>query len=258
MEPVATATIDRRDENPARMSAWRARADRLLALITEVPAAILIVFQTALLFVSVVARYVFHQPVIWSDELAAILFLWLAMLGSTIALRRGAHMRLTLFVNRASPAMRSWIEVTASLVIALFIALVIGPAAEYAADERFITTPALQVANSWRTGGDRRLHRPNDGSGPLAHGRAAALPAARGGGGRRRRGLRPLAVAAGPDGDGQLQSFGVLLRLHCRLHRNRRAHRLRVRRRHCKLPCAYDLDAAYGRGEPHGRGSTLR
>ncbi|GEP58854.1 ABC transporter permease [Reyranella soli] len=98
-----------------------------------------------------VARYVFHQPVIWSDELAAILFLWLAMLGSTIALRRGAHMRLTLFVNLAPPAMRAWLEAAGSLVIALFVALIIVPAAEYAAAERFITTPALEVANSWRT-----------------------------------------------------------------------------------------------------------
>ena len=34
-------------------------------------------------------------PLIWSDELASILFLWLAMLGAVIALRRGEHMRLT-------------------------------------------------------------------------------------------------------------------------------------------------------------------
>ena len=44
-------------------------------------------------------RYVFHQPIIWSDELASILFLWLAMLGSVVALRRGEHMRMTAFVG---------------------------------------------------------------------------------------------------------------------------------------------------------------
>lgn len=148
---VATA-VDRSEEGPTGLETWCARADRVLALITEVPAAILIVVQTALLFAGVVARYVFHQPVVWSDELAAILFVWLAMLGSTIALRRGAHMRLTLFVNRAAPATRAWLEAAASLVIALFVALIIVPAADYAADERFITTPALEIVNSWRAG----------------------------------------------------------------------------------------------------------
>jgi len=38
----------------------------------------------------VTSRYFFHQPLIWSDELASILFLWLAMLGAAVAFRRAA------------------------------------------------------------------------------------------------------------------------------------------------------------------------
>ena len=41
----------------------------------------------------VISRYAFHNPIIWSDELASTLFLWLAMLGSAIALHRAEHMR---------------------------------------------------------------------------------------------------------------------------------------------------------------------
>jgi TRAP-type C4-dicarboxylate transport system permease small subunit len=37
------------------------------------------------------SRYVFHRPILWSDELASILFLWMAMLGAVVALRRGEH-----------------------------------------------------------------------------------------------------------------------------------------------------------------------
>ena len=50
-------------------------------------------------FAGVVARYVFHSPLVWSDELASILFLWLAMLGAVVALRRGEHMRMTALVS---------------------------------------------------------------------------------------------------------------------------------------------------------------
>ena len=35
-----------------------------------------------------VARFGFNRPIVWNDELASILFLWLAMLGSVIALQR--------------------------------------------------------------------------------------------------------------------------------------------------------------------------
>ena len=45
-----------------------------------------------------------HRPLIWSDELASILFLWLAMLGAVVAFRRGEHMRMTALVGSARPA----------------------------------------------------------------------------------------------------------------------------------------------------------
>ncbi|MFB9123135.1 TRAP transporter small permease [Paraburkholderia dipogonis] len=48
-----------------------------------------------MLLAGVTSRYILHAPLVWSDELASMLFLWLAMLGAVIALRRGEHMRMT-------------------------------------------------------------------------------------------------------------------------------------------------------------------
>jgi tripartite ATP-independent transporter DctM subunit len=148
---VVESPVDLAETSAKGRGAFFARADLVLALITEVPAAILIVVETVVLFAGVVARYVFHRPIIWSDELASILFLWLAMLGATIALRHNSHMRLTLFVNRAAESTRQWLEAAGSAIAAAFVAVILLPAFEYAADERFITTPALEISNSWRT-----------------------------------------------------------------------------------------------------------
>ncbi len=57
-----------------------ASIEALLGLLVEIPAAILVVAEIVILFAGVIARYVLHQPLIWSDELASMLFLWLAML----------------------------------------------------------------------------------------------------------------------------------------------------------------------------------
>ena len=81
-----------------RRAGW-VRFDRVLAAITEYPAAVLVALETLILFAGVVSRYVFNAPLTGSDELAAILFLWLAMLGAVIALRRDEHMRLTTFLG---------------------------------------------------------------------------------------------------------------------------------------------------------------
>src|SRR5258708_28014441 len=67
---------------PPRRPRLLATLERVLGLAVEIPAAVLVVAEIVILFAGVVARYGVHRPLIWSDELASILFLWLAMLGA--------------------------------------------------------------------------------------------------------------------------------------------------------------------------------
>src|SRR4051794_38020223 len=121
-----------------------------LALLVEIPAALLVVAEIVILFAGVVARYGLHSPLIWSDELASILFLWLAMLGAAVAFRRSEHMRMTAVVTSARPAMRAYLDVVATGAALAFLLMIAWPAYEYAYEESFITTPALQIPNVWR------------------------------------------------------------------------------------------------------------
>ncbi len=121
-----------------------------LGRLVEIPAAILVVAEIVVLFAGVVSRYVFHSPLIWSDELASILFLWLAMFGAAVAFRRGEHMRMTALVAKASPRRRAFLDLVAICAALAFLLLIAAPAYEYAYEESYITTPALSLANSWR------------------------------------------------------------------------------------------------------------
>jgi tripartite ATP-independent transporter DctM subunit len=121
-----------------------------LGMFVEIPAALLVVAEIVILFAGVVARYGLHRPLIWSDELASILFLWLAMLGAAVAFRRAEHMRMTAVVASARPATRAYLDVVATSAALAFLLLIAWPACEYAYEESFITTPALQIPNIWR------------------------------------------------------------------------------------------------------------
>ncbi|WP_316225480.1 TRAP transporter large permease subunit [Bradyrhizobium sp. SZCCHNS3052] len=136
-------------EIPRRRS-WLDGLDALLGLLVEIPAALLVVAEIVILFAGVVARYVLHRPLIWSDELASILFLWLAMLGAAVAFRRGEHMRMTAMVARASPGLRAYLDLVATAAALAFLVMIVWPSWEYAYEESFITTPALQIENIWR------------------------------------------------------------------------------------------------------------
>ncbi|HSZ95524.1 MAG TPA: TRAP transporter large permease subunit [Bradyrhizobium sp.] len=124
--------------------------EAFLGRLVEIPAALLVVAEIVTLFAGVVARYIVQQPLIWSDELASILFLWLAMLGSVVAFRRAEHMRMTAVVASATPAVRAYLDVVATCAALAFLLFIVGPSYQYAYEESFITTPALQIANSWR------------------------------------------------------------------------------------------------------------
>ena len=73
----------------------------------EFVAAALVAFIICVLLLGVTSRYVFSLPFVWVDEVASISFIWLAMLGSAIAIDRNEHLRLTLFVGMMPERLRA-------------------------------------------------------------------------------------------------------------------------------------------------------
>lgn len=132
---------------------WRKsvlRVERALIKMVEIPAALLVLAEVVVLFVGVVMRYFVHQPIVWSDELASVLFIWLAMLGSVVALQRGEHMRMTALVGALPLPKRAVLETLAVAAPLIFLVAMFHPSLEYAEDEMFVTLPALDVPNTWK------------------------------------------------------------------------------------------------------------
>ncbi|WP_206997036.1 TRAP transporter large permease [Trinickia mobilis] len=124
--------------------------DAALGPLVEIPAALLVVAEIVVLLAGVTSRYVLRSPLVWSDELAEILFLWLAMLGAVVALRRGEHMRMTAVVGMCAPGVRAFLDMVAIAAPLAFLALVMWPAIQFAQDAAIVTTPALSLSDSWR------------------------------------------------------------------------------------------------------------
>jgi tripartite ATP-independent transporter DctM subunit len=147
---ISEATIVAVAATPPRRRSLLARLEHILGTSVEIPAAMLVVAEIVVLFAGVISRYVLHAPLIWSDELASMLFLWLAMLGAVVAFRRSEHMRMTALVASAGPRLRAYLDLVAICAALAFLLLIAHPAFEYASDEGVITTPALQISNAWR------------------------------------------------------------------------------------------------------------
>lgn len=123
---------------------------RHLARVLELAAACLVVLDVIVLLAGVVARYVFNRPLHWSDELASFLFLWLGMLGAVMALSRGEHLRLSAFLRNLGPRARGTVDTFSALVVVVFVVEIVRPAYSYMIDQWMITTPGLQIPDSYR------------------------------------------------------------------------------------------------------------
>jgi tripartite ATP-independent transporter DctM subunit len=124
--------------------------DLLIGRTAEFIGAALVVVETCILFAGVTSRYVFNSPIIWTDELATFLFLWMAMFGAVVALRHDGHMRLTTFVNWCSPATSNWLSTIAELVVIVFVLEIIVPTTAYLKVQASTELITLHISDWYR------------------------------------------------------------------------------------------------------------
>jgi len=125
-------------------------ADRAIGVFCEAFGAALVLAETCILFAGVVSRYVLSKPLMWTDELANFLFLWLAMLGTVVALRRAEHMRLTTFLNSMRPQWSRYLETVGSLVLIVFVLEILLPAAQYLDVQKSTRLITLSISDGYR------------------------------------------------------------------------------------------------------------
>jgi TRAP-type transport system small permease protein len=91
------------------------------------------ILTTVLLIVmsaQVIWRYVFNDPIYWSEELARYLFVWLTFLAAAMAFRDHKHMAVDLIQPFLSPAARRWQAAIITGILAVFFVLVLVIAPE--------------------------------------------------------------------------------------------------------------------------------
>lgn len=101
-------------------------------------AAILFAAIVLLVGVAAVTRFM-GSPIIWSIEIAQLLFVWLVMLSADLAMQHGRHFGLSLLADALPPAGQRILEiVNYAIVLALLIFLLV-----YAVSNTILMHPRL-------------------------------------------------------------------------------------------------------------------
>jgi TRAP-type C4-dicarboxylate transport system permease small subunit len=104
---------------------------------------------TVLVFLQVITRYVLEYPLDWPEEVARILFVWVALLGAVLALRRGSHFSIGMFTQRLSAPARRRLDILLRAALLAFIVLVAWLGLDAAMRVRYQESAAMEISMSW-------------------------------------------------------------------------------------------------------------
>ena len=111
-------------------------------------AVLLLVAIVVLVAGASIARAV-GSPIIWSIEVAQLLFVWLCVLAADLALQESRHFGLAILADWLGPARYRWVELVNLAVLAVLLAFLL----RYAVKNTVLMNPRLfgaaQMPGSW-------------------------------------------------------------------------------------------------------------
>ena len=122
---------------------------RILSNAVEWVCMVLMVVLSIDLFLGVFSRYVLAMTFTWYDEIARGCFVWLTLLGAAVGVKRHAHFRLHLVVDRLPQRLQKAVPVLLPLVIMAFAAVLIQQGLVFLELGKFQQTPVMGLPKTW-------------------------------------------------------------------------------------------------------------
>lgn len=124
------------------------RADEVLSRLERGVLSLLMPLIVTVTFLQVFYRYVLHRPLVWSDELAIYLFIWIAFLGASMGVAADGHYGLELIKNKLPPRLLSVCYAIIYLASFYFLLTVAILGTQMVIETRHVST-SLQVSMRW-------------------------------------------------------------------------------------------------------------
>ena len=93
-----------------------------LAQIEVAICVVLLAIISGLVFVASVMRF-FGHPLVWSVDLAQLLFIWVCFLGADKAMREKSHLGMEVPVKYLPYKYHLWVELVCSVIVLAFLAV---------------------------------------------------------------------------------------------------------------------------------------
>ncbi len=113
----------------------------------------LLLSMAAIAFVNVISRFTFKFSISYIEELEIYLYVWLVMLGSAIAFKKGKHLCVALIVEKMPKKVQKLVQIIVALLSITFFLILLRYSITQIQDEMLlnVTTTSMGVPMWWYT-----------------------------------------------------------------------------------------------------------
>lgn len=101
------------------------------------------------LFIQIVMRYIFNHPLIWSEELARYLFIWMAFIGIGYGVKYDLHIKMEAFLAIFPKKVQKVVVIITEVVAIIFMGLVLVPGFQFAIHTGHVPSSAMGIPMYW-------------------------------------------------------------------------------------------------------------
>jgi TRAP-type C4-dicarboxylate transport system permease small subunit len=116
--------------------------------LNSITTGVIIVFAVAMTVIvgyQVFRRYVMNASLIWSEEAARYLMVWITFLGSSVALKRGGHIKVTIIMDLLPKRSHHFVVLGSYAVVSFTLLVITYHGLKLAITNMHQLSPALQM-----------------------------------------------------------------------------------------------------------------
>jgi TRAP-type C4-dicarboxylate transport system permease small subunit len=124
-------------------------ASNALEKITAVPLIIIGGLMLGVVLVGTFWRYVLNDPILWTEEAARYLMIWMALIAASISMKRREHVSMMFLVDKLPLLIKKIMGTMTSLAVAYFLYVLTREGIVMAFSARSQVSPALNISMFW-------------------------------------------------------------------------------------------------------------
>lgn len=130
------------------MKIMQKTSDNLNEIVKKV-VAVLLVLITVIITIQVFYRHVLKDSLTWSEETARYIFIWLIMLGSSIGVKEGGHIAITIIKDKLKGRKKLVLDIIINLMIAFFALVLLVAGIRISLSVTGQLSPGIRLSMFW-------------------------------------------------------------------------------------------------------------